>query len=359
MNILWDGVILKNMPTGGVARYCTDAIQYLSGQPDIQVMAACPKGAPAYAATSSALKQISLRGNEKLNQFRISLFKPDIFQSGYYGPSLCPGRPHLQIAYDFLDARYPVFRANPPDFVQHQKRVLESADHVIAISESTREDVCTFTQTPVEKVSVIYPAVNEVFTSPMLVPEQKQDVRDRFSKGKPYWLWVGPTQGYKNFRTFLKAFARTAQQHDMHLVLVGGKDAKPDPDIIEILQAEKVLDRVLPSGRVSDETLRQLYGAATALVQSSLWEGFGIPVVEALCCGTDLILSDIPVFHEVAGSFARYADPFSVEAWIQCLKDTHSGTTSHDVHVERKAATESKFSPEQVFKDLPAIYRNL
>jgi len=359
MNILWDGLIQKTRPTGGVSRYCAEAMHYLANQPDVNVMAACPTGAPAFSAQAQNLQQITLRKPDRLNRFRLSRFKPDIFQSSYYGPSLHHGAPVVQFAYDFIDARFPVFKANYSGFASHQKKVLECADQVVAISESTANDVCTYTKTPDSKISIVYPALNSSFTSPLLDSEQKQVVRKQFTHGKPYWLWVGPTEGYKNFRTFLKAFAQTAQKNDLQLVLVGGIQDKPNPDLVDILLNGRVLDRVHSLGKVSDDRLRKLYNASTALVQSSLWEGFGIPLVEALCSGTSLVLSDIPVFHEVAGEAAHYADPYSVDSWVDALSRAESTSLSEEERLRRKADTEARFSASKTFPELMNVYQSL
>lgn len=351
MNILWDGVIQGEIPNGGVSRYCADAINALSNKAGNQILTICPPGAPSFAAKGPHLRQISQLPISKVNRFRIKSFKPDIFQSCYYGPSLTPGCPVVQIAYDFIDARYPLFMPNKPEFIEHQKHTLETADAVVAISESTRQDILKFTTVDSEKIHLIYPTVSTAFSArprPSLPP-----------LSKPYWLWVGQGRGYKNRLTFLRAFALTAKEMDMDLILVGGPHSKLSDLELDILLTHKILDRVHHLHVVSDDTLRSLYASANAFVQSSLWEGFGIPIIEALSCGTRVVISDIPVFREVAGNHATYADPYSVDDWQKALLSTGVDSLSEQSKQTQIAQVQKQFQSEPLLEKWLNVYKRL
>jgi glycosyltransferase involved in cell wall biosynthesis len=312
MNILWNGTIQGLLPDSGVSRYCADALSALAANPQHRQLTYCPPGAPAFKASGPQLRQIRALPFTWLNNQRIKHFNPDILQASYYADLPQSSCPVVQIAYDFIDIRFPIFMSNKPGFVTRQRRSLEQADAVIAISDCTRQDILKFTDVPEDRIHLIYPALSSAIVDESPLPSRESTA--------PYFLWVGKGSGYKNRFTFLKAFARAFADSDMQVVVAGGANAKFSGMEIELLLSARLLNRVHFQPSVTDQTLRELYTHAEAFVQSSLWEGFGIPVIEAMSCGCRTVLSDIPVFHEVAGPSGIYADPYDVDAWAAALK---------------------------------------
>lgn len=349
VKVLWGGEILSRMPTGGVARYCAELMR-AAGRSGTEVLALCPPGAPPYPVAGEGIRQITAGRVGWVDRVRRGWFGADLFQAGYYESAPVAGLPSVQIAYDFLDARYPVFGANAPGFAEEQRRRLEAAGAVIAISEATRADVLRFTDVPEERVSVLYP----------VLPAFLEACGDRPAPAggeRPYWLWVGPRGAYKNFGTFLEGYCRTGRETGMDLVLAGGKQMRLEEGQYSMLMRAGLLERVRVLPRVSDEALYDLYAGAFGLVQSSLWEGFGIPLVEALWCGARLVVSDIPVFREVAGEAAVYADPQDGEAWAGALREA-AGRPAVPVGAHRPALRE-RFGAGEVPGRLKAIYERV
>ncbi len=358
MKVLWDGPMLRTSSRGGVCRYCADLISELAGMEDTRVLTICPEGAPSYAARGAGVRQITLRSPEWINRVRIGAFGPEIFQGTYYAPSPVRVRAVAQIAYDFIDARLPAFNCNGSGFVARQRRALEAADGVIAISESTREEVLALTDVAPERVRVIPPRIAEGFRKPLPEEGEVEALRREVTGGAPYVLWVGPRSHYKNFITFLEAFGGVAERLDLHLVLVGG-EARPDVVEQERILRYGIADRLHFRSGVGDETLRVLYAGGVALVQSSLAEGFGIPLVEALSCGASLLVSDIPVFHEVAGTDAVFVPPREVEGWREGLECVRRVGTSRGDREERKRRVAEKIPARDGGSALRRLYEEI
>jgi glycosyltransferase involved in cell wall biosynthesis len=357
MKILYDARIQMRFSTGGISRYCTELLRGLAMLPDYRLLVACPPGAPGFPVSDKSIQQFTLR-TPWLDRMRIRLFKPQLFQTSYYDGDSWPGLPRITTVYDFIDCRFPALQPNRCGFIEEQRKCIEGSRAVIAISESTRLDTLRFTDIAEEKVFVAYPAVAQHFQSSIPTQDEQAQVRQKITGGQPYWLWVGPRRGYKNFSTLLDAFCKIARETDMHLTLVGGGERRlSEFEERQVLQA-RVEDRIHFLPRISDQDLRMVYASALALVQSSYWEGFGIPLVEALSCGTGLVVSDIPVFREIAGEFAIYADPFDGSAWIQALEQSLTMPDTESIQKCRHRLA-AKFTGAACTKAVDNAYRNI
>lgn len=175
------------------------------------------------------------------------------------------------------------------------------AMRVLTVSEASRRDIIEWAGLPDASVVVVGNGVSEIFT-----PESES------ARGPgSYFLHVGRRAGHKNIRRLLQAFAACRSSADSSLVFTGA----PDAETLQAAAALGLLDKVRFEGNVSDEQLATLYRGATALVFPSLQEGFGLPVVEAMACGTPVITSDIASLREIAGvANAKLIDPFSVDS---------------------------------------------
>ena len=199
-------------------------------------------------------------------------------------------------------------------------RFARASAHVIAVSEATRQDIVQTYGIAPAKISVVHNAADACFR-PQPQPVQ-QDTRDRFSAGKPYFLFVGALHPRKNLVNLLRAFDqyKTATGAATKLLVVGRTAWKAGP-IFEVYQQLHHRHDVHLTGRVTDAELVQLYAAALATAYVPFFEGFGIPVVEAQACGCPVITSNVSSLPEVAGAGARLADPFSVDSLAAALAD--------------------------------------
>lgn len=186
---------------------------------------------------------------------------------------------------------------------------IKRATKIIAVSESTRQDLLKTFKIAAQKVRVIYEGVDKKFFVP-LSPEQILEAKNRYKTTKPYLLSVGVWRQYKNLPRLARAFdiLRERYGHDLQLVLAGKIDPFY-PEIREAMFASKYALDIKALGFVPDEDLLALYQGAQAFVLPSLVEGFGLIGVEAQATEIPIAASGIPVLREVLGEGAVYFDP--------------------------------------------------
>ena len=187
---------------------------------------------------------------------------------------------------------------------------LRRAAHIIAVSETTKQEIIDHFQIHPGKITVTYEAVRKIGgTRKRLVTE-------------PYLLYVGNAYPHKNLEYLIRCFrCLVSADNKTKLVLVGNDDFFYGR-LKRIVGDLKISDRVLFFGSADTGTLRSLYAYALALVFPSLMEGFGLPPLEALSEGCPVICSDIPVFREILDSVPMYIDPFSEKDLVATLKQT-------------------------------------
>jgi glycosyltransferase involved in cell wall biosynthesis len=193
-------------------------------------------------------------------------------------------------------------------FSARKQQAMEAADRVICISETTRQDVLAAYAVEADRVQVACLAHSALFK------RAAGQVNPLFPE--PFVLYVGSRTHYKNFDFLLSAYARWAQRDAIYLVVVGGRWTKAEE---RLLQQYGLMDRVRLLSGVGDAQLAVLYNTALAFVYPSLYEGFGIPLLEAMACGCPVVTSDIPASREVTDGCAFYFDPSSPESLHEAL----------------------------------------
>jgi glycosyltransferase involved in cell wall biosynthesis len=238
-------------------------------------------------------------------------------------------------------------------------RSVERADRVLADSQATKEDLIELWATPEDKVSVLYCGVDSRFR-PVTDPAALAAVRARYGLSRgPFVLSVSTLQPRKNFRRLIQAFAPLAERHpELSLVIGGGKGWRYE-EILAEPERVGIAGRVLFPGFVDDSDLPALYSAAVALAYPSLYEGFGLPVLEAMACGTPVIASDRSSLPEVTADAGLQADPFDVEAWTAGLAMLVEDTELRESLVTRGLEQAGRFSWDRAASELLHIYRGL
>jgi glycosyltransferase involved in cell wall biosynthesis len=197
------------------------------------------------------------------------------------------------------------------------KESIVRADHVLAISHATKRDVCRVYQVPEAKVDVVHLALNPGEFYPENNEGRLRALRQKYGLERPYVLFVGDRERYKNFACLLAAFEKSSFPGEYDLVAVGPCWTREELDVNPWLPEAAHLKNI---AWVSDRDLRGLYTMASAFVYPSLGEGFGLPLLEAMACGAPVVASDLEVFREVAGNAAEYFDPRSPEDLVQTLE---------------------------------------
>ncbi|MBN1259886.1 MAG: glycosyltransferase family 4 protein [Anaerolineae bacterium] len=216
------------------------------------------------------------------------------------------------------------FRRHPETFTAPLLRYLETAvprsvaraDHILADSEATRQDLITLMAVPPERVTVLYSGVSQHF-GPEGAPEERARLIERYGVGKrPYVLSVGTVQPRKNYVRLMEACDALAPKENVALVIVGRPAWLAEP----IVAAAKQRPYVHLLGFVEEADLPALYRQAEIFAFPSLYEGFGIPPLEAMACGVPVVASSASSVPEVVGDAGLLLDPTAVPAWTAALQ---------------------------------------
>lgn len=327
-----DGTVFRQSPRGGIARYWSDLFkEFENSDSGLRFDVVLPPGAikPSHARSYRAGSLTAYRAARQ----------SDIFHSTYYTRWPRMRCPQVVTVYDFIDAMFPMLRPHNAEFVDKQRELIQNADAVVVISETTRQLTVEHTGVDPSKIFLAYPCVPLIFAAPVPSAEEGISFRNKHTGGAPYLLHVGYRQNYKNFRKILRAYCNIAAKTDRHLLVVGACHPPSDEEI-DCMVSSHALHKIHFLPNVDDEVLRLAYAGADAMVHATLMEGFGIPLIEALASGTGLIISDIPVYREIAGSMATFVDPSDTEAWEEALLQPVS------VQTEWRDAVLKRFTPQ-------------
>jgi glycosyltransferase involved in cell wall biosynthesis len=236
--------------------------------------------------------------------------KIDVFFSGDTYASMKTNVPTLIVCHDIAYKHYPdhirgshkkYYQKNFPKF--HRK-----ADHIVAVSNFTKQDIVSTYDLDAERVTIGYNATPNGFEP--LSEELKNEIRQELTKGKPYFIYVGSLHPRKNVVNLIKAFDifKIENGCDHKLVLVG-RMAWKNEELKKTYETTVHRDDIIFTGHISNEQLPRYLAAAEALTYVSVFEGFGIPILEGMSSGTPVITSNVSSMPEVAGDAALLIDP--------------------------------------------------
>jgi glycosyltransferase involved in cell wall biosynthesis len=268
----------------------------------------------------------------------------DVFHPTYYRPYFLKSlqRPFVVTVHDMIHEMYPGHVRD--DGTARNKRLLcQRASRIIAVSANTKMDLCRLLDVPPEKVAVIHHATSIRYEgSPRLVD-------------KPYLLHVGGRSGYKNFLALLEAAAALLLRYGMELVCAGGDDFSRAE--MEMMKIKGIVARVRRFAAPSSSQLTSLYHFAAVFCYPSLYEGFGLPLLEAFSCGCPVAASRISSIPEVAGEAADFFDPRSVESITASIENILDSQTRSRALVKAGVARLDQFSWEKAAGETMEAYR--
>ncbi|HLN72073.1 MAG TPA: glycosyltransferase family 1 protein [Prolixibacteraceae bacterium] len=190
-------------------------------------------------------------------------------------------------------------------------RFARKAKRIVTVSSFSKEDIHNTYHIGNDKIDVVYNGINTLYRPTSA--EEKEITKVNYSKGKEYFLFIGSLHPRKNIVGLLKAFDafRQSVTSDVKLMIVGGSMFKTG-EIEQTYSRMQYKEEVIFTGRVSSEALQQILGAALALTFVPFFEGFGIPVIEAMSAGVPVISSNTTSLPEVGGQAVLYVDPYDV-----------------------------------------------
>lgn len=312
------GTYIRNLVTGLAAIDQENDYVLLTGAQGKEVLADLPENfrvvverSPVYSMRELAVLSWRL--------FRLDL---DLYHATHYVlPLVTPSRVVVTI-HDIIHLLYPQFLPNRLAFTYAQRmmrRSLSRADRVIAVSENTRSDLMEYFGVDGSTIEVIHNGVDEVFRRKLPEEELERWFR-QLGIRPPYLLFVGNPKPHKNLDRVIQAYAQAVGANDLKapLVCVGDRTAAQ----FKLRQRAEQLgvgDRVRLLGHVAQEALPALYQGAALFLYPTLYEGFGLPVVEAMASGAPVLTSNTSALKEIAGGAAHLVDPLDTERMARAL----------------------------------------
>jgi len=258
--------------------------------------------------------------------------------------------------YDLTPIRFPEFHVRSNLFtIQELRRRLDRADLVMVPSSSTAKDLEDLGLVPQQKVRVVPLGVDGCFKP---VASENRGMLARFGLDCEYILNVGAIEPRKNLPRLLQAFRILKDRHRIsHKLAVAGPRGWKDEEILQSVQQLKLSDSVVFTGYVSDEMLNLLYNHAALLVYPSLYEGFGLPPLEAMAAGCPVAVSNISSLPEVVGDAGVYFDPLAVEDIARAIYQILGSSELRAVLAKSGEIQSRRFSWSKTAEATLRIYR--
>jgi glycosyltransferase involved in cell wall biosynthesis len=236
-------------------------------------------------------------------------YKANVFVSCDGFCSLRTKVPQCLVVHDLAFLHYPAFNKRPHllFYKRYTPKFLDKAASVATVSQFSKQDIITQYNILPDKIDVVYSAVKEIFHP--VSDEIKAATKNKYTAGKEYFVYAGAIHPRKNLMNLLKAFSvfKKRQQTNMKLVLAGRLAWKYEA-FKESLKSYKYRNDVVMTGYVEETELVNLIGSSYGLIYPSLFEGFGVPVLEAMRCDVPVITSVNSAMQEIAADAALYGD---------------------------------------------------
>lgn len=362
MKIALDYQTFTQQTYGGISRYFVRLSEHLTAEHhQVKIFAPFHRNRyvhelPAGVFNGTQLEKFPPRTarvfslyNRLMSKGSINRFAPDVIHETYYSakPSGDAKLPRVITIHDMIHERYPE-SFSPLDHSSRLKRIsLERADHVICISENTKRDLIDLLGTPEHKISVVHHGVDQIKSRPKVAAN---------NEAAPYLLYVGHRPGYKNFLGLIKAVASSNKlRNDFDIVAFGGGTFSRE-------ELQLFIDNGFKAGQIrhvggSDEVLGKLYDKAKAFIYPSVYEGFGLPPLEAMARLCPVFSSNTSAMPEVIGNAAVYFDPANPDNIRHVLETELYQNEGLQILVNRGIERLKHFSWDRCAKQTLEAYR--
>jgi glycosyltransferase involved in cell wall biosynthesis len=363
MKILYDHQIFDNQVHGGISRYFYNLMDQFYKNKSVDFKFSSMYSHNNYLKTSEFKKVLSFledkkfKGKDRLLNFFLNLNKFnsifnlkkqsfDIFHPTEYGTyflDYIQDKPFVLTVYDMI---HEIYNKDCIDYINRKKLLIQKATKVIAISENTKQDILKFVDVPEHKVEVIHLAssFNNKKLEHVLLP-------------KKFLLFIGNRGGYKNFDFFLDSIKNFLKKDEkLFLVCVGGGYFIKSE--IEFINQNNLAGKVLHFN-LTDHQLSYAYSKALAFVLPSLYEGFGIPILEAFSCGCLVLLANKSCFPEVAQDAAIYFDPQNSASILQATEKVLIDKKLRSEKIEKGFKRLRDFSWQKMALQTEQVYKSI
>lgn len=362
--IAYDHQIFSIQQFGGVSRYFCELATRVGAATEWSSVVIAPMHFNEHLATSPVRrigcylpKRVPYTGplyravNRAVTPFVQPKTGADLLHRTYYSRSLRPsGAKVVVTVFDLIHEVSPQYFSAHDRAAALKSPAVADADAVICISQSTANDLQRLLNVPSEKISVIHLGFSSVFA--------QAEPTASAAAARPYLLYVGQRTGYKNFARMLEAYGASPRlSQDFDLVTFGGSPLGSG----EVAQIDelKLRPNAVRHHVGGDHELARAYAGARALVYPSEYEGFGIPLLEAMSAGCPVICSNVSSMPEVAGDAAEYFDPRDVEAIRLAVERVVYDDENHAQLVRRGYLRCKKFSWQRCANEHLDVYKHL
>lgn len=366
MRILYDYQAFSRQFYGGVSRYFVELARLLSRLDDAEVKILAPlyinhylkelgpdivSGRQISRVPKAAGKLFNIY-NRAATRYHIANYRPTIMHETYFSQQATPlhsNQARVVTVYDMIHERFPEYFPRWDKTTATKRLAVARADHVICISDTTRRDLLEIDNVRPDKVSVVHLG----FDSP-----HAEDIPTESLIDGPYLLHVGIRSGYKNFQRLLEAYACNPALHKQFRLVCfgGGKFSHTEEQQRKKLHLEK--DRLMWMGG-KDSVLMQLYRHAAAFIYPSLYEGFGIPPLEAMAHDCPVVCSTGGSISEVVGDAGEFFDPFDTATISKAIENV-TGSQAHASELRALGRQRiRRFTWEQCASGTHAVYSAL
>ena len=365
MKILYNYQIF-HLKYGGIAKYIFELIKNISSykNKNIDIKINSPFYKNSYIANEpldiefSGVRFPDFRGSGKLCSLLNSLlspisiyqFNPDIIHETYYN-SINKKKKNIKkiiTVHDMISELFPEYFYCKGKTSKIKKIAVDEADHIMCISKKTQDDLIRLFNVDIRKTSVAY-------LSPSTTKNEK--IKYFTKEQKPYLLYVGSRFGYKNFKRFIEAYSHPKIKDYFNLIIFGG--GKFNKDEISLFEELKIKKNSLKQISGNDILLSSYYKEASLFVYPSLYEGFGIPPLEAMnnCC--PVICSNAGSIPEIVGDAAVLFDPYSLDSIRNAIFSVVYNDNLKQSLILKGSEQVKKFSWEKCAKETYKVYEKI
>lgn len=270
--------------------------------------------------------------------------------------------PAVITVHDLAFLRFPaILDAGARRYYGQIEHAVVNADAIIAVSEATRNDIVELLAVPPERIDVVYEAAAPEFRPRDVPPDTTRTINGVTLQARRFMFFVSTIEPRKNIATLLRALRICRDRRpsaDYRLVLAGARGWLADP-IYALVEELMLGDAVVFLGGVDRESLHWLYNACRIYVNPSLYEGFGLPVLEALASGAPSLVADTSSLPEVAGDAAQLVPPTEIGAWADAMMALWHNEAARADLAERGPRQAARFSWSRAAEETLAIYRRI
>jgi glycosyltransferase involved in cell wall biosynthesis len=286
--------------------------------------------------------------------------KLDLMHFTHFNAPVLYRRPSVVTIHDLTLSLYPGKKMRSPwvRMAYHFtiRSIVKRASSVIAVSEHTKKDLVNLLHTNAAKINVVHEGVNPIFHK---INDQHiiDDFKVKMGFDRPYILYTGVWRSHKNLVNLIRAFAILKHRYKFPGILViTGKEDPWYPEVKQTVNEEKLCGEVRFTGLVPDEDLVLLYNAASVYVLPSLYEGFGLPVLESFACGVPVCAARSSSLPEICGNAAELFDPKDPADIAAKVNLVYKDAAKREELIVRGRARVKEFSWEKMAKETLAIY---